>query len=138
MALTLSYMYRMTPRNRKASARYVKITRLKKTVDKKGYPIAACQSYSTHTVLPSGRTVRSPNRNKYVTTITILDRKYNARLSCSCDDFMFTWEVALHNRGAAKIEFSNGEPPDSRNPSHRPGMCKHLVALYEQILPDLK
>ena len=47
----------------------------------------------------------------------------------NCKDFLYRFEVANHKVGAAKIIFSNGEDPVKTNPSERPGLCKHLLAL---------
>ena len=54
-------------------------------------------------------------------------------VSCQCPDFCFRWEYALHSHGAADIKFCNGEPPIIKNPSMIPGMCKHGLAVMEQI-----
>lgn len=138
MPYTIEYLVKRTPRLRKRAARYVRITRLKFFHDKKGKPVAACQSYSTHDVLPSGRVVRRRTKVKYVTVIKLLNRKYHCVVSCSCPDFMFTSEWVLHQKGSADIEYSNGEPPNVRNLFRRPMLCKHLVALYEKIKPELE
>ena len=55
--------------------------------------------------------------------------EWDIEASCDCRDFLYRWEVANHKVGAAKIIFSNGEDPVKTNPSERPGLCKHLLAL---------
>jgi hypothetical protein len=50
---------------------------------------------------------------------------------------MYRWEVALHNKEAAEIEYSNGEWPDSTNPNGKAKWCKHLEALFQKIRPKL-
>jgi len=54
-------------------------------------------------------------------------------LSCSCPDYMYRWEVANHKVGSAQIFHSNGKNPDKTNPTFRPGLCKHLIALGNYI-----
>lgn len=73
---------------------------------------------------------------KYATAITMLNNKGGVKLSCSCPDFIYTWERALHKKGSADIRYSTGDDPDTRNPSHTPGCCKHCVALYQKALAD--
>lgn len=55
-------------------------------------------------------------------------------VSCDCENFMYTWEFADNHWGAAKIKYSNGEPPVATNPGYHPGMCKHLVCLAKEII----
>ena len=40
---------------------------------------------------------------------------------------------ALHKKGAADIEYSNGQMPDITNPGLHVQQCKHLCALYFRI-----
>lgn len=58
----------------------------------------------------------------------------NVVVSCNCDYFTFTSEVALNKKGAAQIIHSNGERPDIRNPRMVPTPCKHLYAVLNQIV----
>jgi hypothetical protein len=69
----------------------------------------------------------------YDTTIEFYP-KNKVILSCSCPDFMYRWEYALSKRGAARIVYGNGDPPDEANPKLRPGCCKHLVALHDHLI----
>lgn len=76
-------------------------------------------------------------RTKYTTSIEVFPMNKGeahsyVRLSCSCDDFMYTFEYALAQKGAAEIVYGNGEPPTDRNPRKIPGMCKHLCALSKE------
>lgn len=52
---------------------------------------------------------------------------------CECEDFLYTWEVALAEVGAAKVKNSNGEFPEVRNPQMVPGVCKHLFVVLKTI-----
>jgi hypothetical protein len=71
---------------------------------------------------------KSPDRVKYNASLEFHgdDR---VKLSCSCSDFLFRWEYALTQKGGADIVYGDGDPPDDKNPSQKPGCCKHLVAL---------
>lgn len=71
----------------------------------------------------------------YTTMLDFRGPRY-AKVSCSCPDFVYTWEWALWKHGNADIVFGNGEPPDSRNPAHLPGCCKHLVALINRMVKE--
>jgi hypothetical protein len=118
---------------RMANATYVKILKFKAGRDKKGFAYAAAQTYSRQVVNVQGKIVPATDKNKYVSKFTFLDKKLNVKCTCSCPDFMFTFEWALARKGAADINFSNGDPPDDRNPGYRPGCCKHLIALRKLI-----
>ena len=80
------------------------------------------------------RKVTNPTRNNtYTTTIEVLNKKGNVKLSCSCPDFLFRHEVALFTKDAAEIEYSNGDYPEMTNPLLQPSCCKHCLALYEAL-----
>ena len=69
----------------------------------------------------------------YVTTVEITPKKY-CIVSCSCDDFMYTWEYTLNKKGAARIEYSNGESSKDRNPMQIPGTCKHIYPFLSRLV----
>lgn len=50
-------------------------------------------------------------------------------VSCDCEWFLYTCEVALSKFGCTNIIHSNGSFPIVRNPNSVPMVCKHLVAL---------
>lgn len=131
--LTLPQIIRRTTRLRHEGAKYVRITDMKKGFDSKGRGYVASASYSTHVINNEGRPVRNPNPQKYVTVIVFLDKQLHVHVSCSCADFTYRWETALHEKGAAEIEYSTGEYPIQTNPELRTGQCKHLVSLYNKI-----
>lgn len=137
--LKLKQIIKRTSADRVMNARFVKITKLKTGYSRSHRAYAASQSYSTHHINAQGRLVSHPDRTRYVTVIEFIDAQLHVNVSCSCDDFKFRHEVALHHKGAADIEYSNGEMPTSTNPGMVTGTCKHLVALYNRIkhkLPD--
>lgn len=133
MPMNLPQLLNRTPKSRFESAKYVKLTQLKMGYDRDGKAIAYCQSYSTHRIAPDGTAVPNLDRFRYVTLIRFIDNKLNAHVSCSCEDFTFTFEVALHKKDAAEIEYSNGELPLIRNPKMIPGACKHVIKLLQTI-----
>lgn len=72
---------------------------------------------------------------KYTSSIDFLDKEH-VIVSCTCPDFMFMWEWALARKKAAQIIFGNGEPPDSKNPRHIAGCCKHLVKMTDRLYQE--
>lgn len=133
MPMNLPQLLKRTPRSRFRSADYVRLVKLKMGYDKDGKAIAYCQSYSTHIIDQDGNVVKNPTRYHYVTYIKFIDNKLNVNVSCSCPDFMYTWETVLHDKGAAEIEYSNGDPSLIRNPQQRVGACKHTIKLLQKI-----
>lgn len=56
------------------------------------------------------------------------------KISCQCPRFMYYYEYALAQKGAADIIYSNGEFPSTTNPGLVPSMCKHGLALMYTVL----
>lgn len=54
-------------------------------------------------------------------------------ISHNCENFVYMWEYADAEHGAARIIYGNGEPPNFTNPGSAPGLCKHLMALADLI-----
>lgn len=137
--LTLKQMAAVTPRNRRLSAQYVKLLKVKSGYDDDGQAFIVAQTYSTKVLNSKGLFVANHNKDKYITHITFLDKKLHAKVSCSCADFCFREEWVLTERDAADIEYSNGEPPVVTNPPPgTPYICKHLYKLYLLIKDKLK
>jgi len=59
--------------------------------------------------------------------------KQQVRVSCSCEDFCFTWEMALIKNHASYLTYSNGELPKEKNPQMLGGCCKHVIALHRAL-----
>ncbi len=55
-------------------------------------------------------------------------------VTCNCDDYKYRFEYPNTLNGASAIINSNGEPTFNRNPTFRPGLCKHLVAFAEYLV----
>jgi hypothetical protein len=135
--LTIQQIVKKANRLRLEGAKYVRFTDIKKGYDSRGRGFVAGASYSTHLIGEDGRPVKNPHPHKYVTVITFRDQKLNVLVSCSCADFLYRWEVALHNKDAAEIEYSNGAYPTMTNPSGKHASCKHIIALYSKIKAKL-
>lgn len=128
MPMTFKQILSKTPLNRIKKAESVKIIEVKVRKNPEGYPMVVAKTKSLRT--SKDKPKKPAAIVPYVTTIEIYPKGY-VIVSCSCDDFMYTWEVALHMKGAARIEFSNAEMPDTRNPARIPGCCGHIVKLGE-------
>lgn len=135
--LTLKQLYQRTTPERKDRAQYVRIIKVKMGHTKQGLGYVACRSYSRFKVGADGRLKRNEDPTHYVTMFTFLNKKLQCIASCSCGDNTFRFEVSNSYKGAAEIEFSNGEPPLTTNPTFKVGMCKHMTSLYKKIQPKL-
>lgn len=139
MALTIRQIMAKAGSQRKAAAAYVDITATKVKKNRDGMPMVVCktQAKTTVTKKPSGDRVTKPKAagaaNTYVTTVEVYPRN-QVIVSCSCDDFKFMWETALNLKGAARIEYSNGQLPNEKNPKNIPGCCKHLYAVGQMLV----
>jgi hypothetical protein len=115
---------------RKLNAKLVRVVAYKTGRDRAGLATVVAKTFTPKEYNLQYRLVNARDQNKYVSSIKFLDKKLNVKVSCSCPDFVFAgWEYSLHERGAAEIIYGNGEPPNEKNPEHRPGACKHLLAL---------
>lgn len=133
--MKIQSLFRLSSKNRKYLAQYVRILGQKTGYTKEGLGYLAARTQSTHRLDENGFLVpvRARNRTTYLSMILFVDQRLNVRVSCSCEDFKFMYEWALHNRKAADIEYSNGEPPNIKNPQYKPALCKHLCALYLKV-----
>lgn len=131
--LTFPQIVRKTPKLRKENSLFVRLSTPKFGYTKKGTAFAAVKSYSTHIKLKDGSVVKHVSPEKYVTVVEFLDNRLHVNLSCSCPDFLYRFEVALNKKGAAQIEYSNGELPTVTNPTMIAACCKHCIALYNSL-----
>ena len=135
MPMTMRQIMAKTPQSRREAADWVKVTAVKTRRSKDGWPLVLAQTIATHN--PAGVKKTPPPQHKYVSTIEVMPRG-PVIVSCSCDDFKFTWETALEKKGAARREYSNGEVPIDRNPSQIPGCCKHIYRLALNLIEAKK
>lgn len=131
MAMTMKQIISKAGPARKAAALYVDLVQTKVKKSKAGNPLVVCKTRSSTTL--QGKAKAKGSASTYVSTVEVLPSS-KVIVSCSCQDFMFTWEAALNLKGAARIEYSNGELPNEKNPSNVPGCCKHLVALGQSLI----
>ncbi len=131
MPMTMKQIISKAGPARKAASLYVDLVRMKVKKSKAGNPLVVCKTKSSTT--GQGKAKAKGSANTYVSTIEVLPSS-KVIVSCSCSDFMFTWEAALNLKGAARIEYSNGELPNERNRNNVPGCCKHLVALGQSLI----
>lgn len=132
--MKLDVLARKSEATRKINASFVKVVQYKAGRDKQGYAVAMAKTYSMREVNVHRHLVPSKDRNKYVSAIRFIDAQLNVSVSCSCPDYVYGgWEWSNAQVGASKIIYGNGEPPTIRNPGHKPGMCKHLLALRAVI-----
>ena len=131
--MKLNYLVSKSNRLRKLNARLVRVVGYKTGFDKKGIPTAVAKTYTPKEYTIGGRLVRAKDQNKYVSSIKFLDRSLNAKVSCSCPDYMFRWEYANAQAGASDILYGNGEAATTTNPGNQVGLCKHLLALRALI-----
>ena len=130
--MKLSQLVKVSSKARKMNAEFVKIVGYKEGRNKKGFAVAIAKSYSP-VIYKDGKRVRAKDTSKYVTRITFVDSKLNVKASCSCPDYLYRWEYANNLKGAADLLFGNGEAPVEKNPSNKPGLCKHLLRVAQEI-----
>lgn len=72
---------------------------------------------------------------KYVTTVDFKDNKH-VRISCSCPDFVFSGaEYNLAQKGAAILQYGNGQPPEAHKQVY---CCKHVVRFVDVMVNNGK
>ena len=139
--MTMKQIQANTPRDRKILVPYVSITHLKKKQTKPDRR-RILQAITSSTGAPhprSGQVLKKKEKNRYITYVEALQGdskplgKSYIKVSCECGDFWSHWEYALNRRGAADIEYSNGEPPVVTNPTLIAGACKHIMAMFQLI-----
>lgn len=89
------------------------------------------------------------NKNQLPTTykqlIENLDEKTDhfgsskwIKCSCTCPNFKFERDYALHEKGSSDLKYSIDAPPDETNPviggKRRLGVCKHLLKVFDTIV----
>ncbi len=53
---------------------------------------------------------------------------------CDCENFTYTWEVALLKQHSSVRYNSNGMRPRLTNPKMIPGLCKHLISALKATM----
>lgn len=132
--VSLAVLLRNTPRLMRENADECYITAYKKTKTKKALPVVIAKVRHKDPLRPNKEVrdyevmfVGLDDPNKPIT------KQKRVMVSCPCANYVFMWEYANAEHGAARIIYGNGEPPSYTNPAHIPGLCKHATALANRI-----
>lgn len=130
--LTLEKMLRLSPPNWLTNSDGCRIKNYKKIIDSEDKnPTVLALVYSIYD--SKGNRKDNPIVHRcYIKGIDGKKKKIissNIECSCDCDAYKYWSEVALHNKEASLILFSNGEDPIEKNPKKIPYGCKHLIRL---------
>lgn len=134
MPRTVNQLLKTVSPNRKEKAKYVVLVNVKPGYLKNGAPKLNATAYTTHNA--DGTPNREKTRHRLVVYATDPNQRLrdgNVKVSCSCSDFMFTYEWVLKQLGAADLVHATDEDPGVRNPKHTPGVCCHLYRLLVEI-----
>lgn len=135
--VSLRKLMRNTPKLMRENSFECVIVGFKRTKTPKGLPVARAKVWH--------RDPLRPNRTRvdHETMIIGLDdpskpisKQNRVMVSCNCENFVFMWEYACAEHGAARIMYGNGEPPTITNPSHTPGLCKHAYAMATKLTTE--
>ena len=133
--LTLKQLYRNTPKMMRMNGEETTVKKLKRTKTKSLRPAvtAVCRHNDPYRpdATPRDHKTQIVGRDP---DLKLSDRKQKVLVSCDCENFVYVWEYANAEHGASKIVYGNGEKPDFTNPSHSPGLCKHLSALAAKVI----
>jgi hypothetical protein len=119
MGLSIDELTENSPALMRNNAKDVKLVKIRQLESKGGYPIVAANS----------STPKSRRKRQHKTWFVGKDYELPLHLQdqvlaqCSCENYMYMFEVANHSHGAAQIIYSNGEHPVITNPSLSPGLC---------------
>ena len=138
--MTFSQLLRMSTPARKNRAKDMKVTKLPVMSGRNGkYWIfqyksgpsnnTTGQSWKGRITFPKGR--KSTNAENLF-----------CEVDCGCPDYKYRWAYANSRKDAGPIGFNslnknNGQPSNTTNPKFRTGMCKHLIALRDQLRQKL-
>jgi len=129
--MTYSQLYKKSGRARKRRAESVQVRPLKLKYGKDKL-LRVEYSYKGS---PSVEGIRHKGYVKFLKPLEDPSkwRRAQVEVSCDCRDFKYKWEVANHTEGSARIVYSNGKAPKETNPNFKPGMCKHLIAVRNEL-----
>lgn len=130
MTMTALQLMKFTTKSRRDNALSARIKEIKRGTLSNGSLIYKAKIMTTRT--PAGVRKPPPPMYTYVTTVEV-DKKKKCIVSCSCEDFLYFSEWTLSKKGAARIEYSNGEPSNDRNKTQVPSGCKHVYALLTKL-----
>ncbi|ARW58873.1 hypothetical protein HOS33_gp233 [Erwinia phage vB_EamM_Y3] len=128
--LSLNMLMKSTPRLMKENSTECYVSRYKMGKTKKGLPVVTANVKHKDPMRPN-KTVRihKPMIIGLDDPFKPIHKQKRVMCSCPCENYVFMWEYANTEHGAARIIYGNGEPPNFTNPGSAPGLCKHLMAL---------
>lgn len=132
--LSLNALIKSTPRLMKENAMECYVSAYKRGKTPKGLPLATANVRHKDPMRPN-KTVRihKPMIVGLDDPFKPISKQKRVMVSCPCENFVYMWEYADAEHGAARIIYGNGEPPNFTNPGSAPGLCKHLMALADLI-----
>ncbi len=133
--LTLRELFKRSAASRIKTAARDRVTIIKLGVSKKNPNKLMSKSLTYGHV---GRKMQVRKYDHVIIRLEPLKRFSDSKVmvSCSCEDFKFTFEYALAKRGNSQIIHSNGEASEIRNPRNIASGCKHLIVLFKKVLHD--
>ena len=140
--MTFGQLFRSSTPSRKQRAKDMQFVnrlpvRAQKTDDYWDFRYKSGQSNNTTGDSHRGRiTFLKPTKGKFGESVY-------CEVDCGCPDYRYRWAYANSRRdaspmGSQSINQCNGSPARITNPKSRPGLCKHLLTLKNQIHTRLK
>lgn len=128
--LSLSALINFTPIPMRKRSNDVKFKKTKSIIDKDENGVYKLVTYrAIATTIPRVITFKVYQlRNKRFTASS------STWVHCSCENYLYQWEVANTARGSSSIMNSNGAMPRIRNPRMRAGLCKHAYRCAQTVL----
>lgn len=136
--LSLKELISNSESDRQTRANYVvHVETAKRVKTAKGLPAVDATAWYEDLLRPNSKEAHK----RYTVHVIGLDdpnlpiyKQKRVLISCSCPDWVFTWEYANAIHGATKIIFGNGQPPVRKNAGCAPGLCKHSLGVAEYIM----
>jgi hypothetical protein len=134
--MTFTQLMRSSTPARKQRARDMKVTKLPVLSSRNGkywnFQYRSGPSNNTTGQTWKGR-ISFPDAKR----VTSADNLF-CEVDCGCPDYKYRWAYANAHRDAGPLGWkslnkSNGSPPRLTNPKLRPGLCKHLITLKDEL-----
>ena len=138
--MSFSQLLRISTPSRKKRARDMKVTKLPVLSSRNGkywnFQYRSGPSNNTTGKSWKGR-ISFPVPKKNTSAENLM-----CEVDCGCPDYRYRWAYANNAQDAGPMGFNslnkcNGQAPDATNPKKQPGLCKHLIALKDQLRQKL-
>lgn len=133
--MSLKGLLRNTPALMLHNSQDVRISKLRKTTTRSGLKAYSAKALHQDPWRPD-RTKKI--RDVYIIGLSDPDKPISKQrkvlVSCSCENYAFTWEYANAVHGCARVIYGNGEPPAFTNPHLVPALCKHITAVARHLI----